>query len=150
LIGAEVGTVAVNLVKMCKAAEKVTPIRTAVHGLERAQRGVDVVGIVVETGAQAIRVEPAGDGACFLGIHRAVHKPLISRSSNATTAPGSSTWALWPAPGMSQACAACVRNSCSDTMGSPSPRASTTGAVALAANESKGAPATANVRGSCA
>src|SRR5256885_7357183 len=55
-------------------------------------------------------------------------------------------WALWPAPGISQACGACIRNSCRDTIGSCSPRASKTGTVALATSEAKGAPAMAKAR----
>ena len=64
------GPVAVNLVKIRKAAEKLTPIRTAMHRFEIAQRGVNVVRIVVEARVQSVRIEPLGDGAGLLGVHR--------------------------------------------------------------------------------
>src|SRR5207302_5135493 len=136
------------LVKIGKPAEKVTPIRTAMHGLEGAQRGVNVVRILIKVRVQSVRIERLSDDAGLLGVHGAVQTRATRCSSNPTTAPGSSRWALWPAPGISQACGACIRNSCRDTIGSRSPRASRTGTVALAASDATGAPPTTQVRGS--
>ena len=70
LVGAEVSPVAVNLVEIRKAAEKVTPIRTAMHRFKIAQRRVDLVRILVKAGVQSVWIERSGDGAGLFVVHR--------------------------------------------------------------------------------
>src|SRR6185437_5636401 len=142
--------VAVDLIQIRKAAEKVAPIRATVHRLESSQGRVEGVRILVKARSQPIRIEGLGARAGLLVFHNAVHEPTTNRSSSVTTAEGFSMWALCPASGISWACDACVRNSCRDTIGSRSPRASRTRASALDASDANGAPATEKVRGSCA
>src|SRR5437763_15805726 len=146
LVGTEVAPVAIDLVKIGKPAEKVAPIRTAMHGFEGAQGGVNVVRILIKACVQSVRIERLSDDLGLLGVHGAVQTRAASCSSNATTAPGSSMWALWPAPGISHACGACILNSRGDTIRARSPRASRTGTDARAAREAKCAPPTAKVR----
>src|SRR5437016_350862 len=104
LVGTEVAPVSVDLVKIGKPAEKVAPIRTAMYGLEGAQRGVNVVRILIKVCVQPVRIERLSDDVGLLGVHGAVQTRADRCPSNPTTAPGSSMWALWPAPGISQDC----------------------------------------------
>ena len=61
--------VTVDLIKIGKAAEKIAPIRTAMHRVEDAQRGVNVVRILIKARAQSARVELFRDAARLLGVH---------------------------------------------------------------------------------
>ena len=45
------GAVAVNLVEIGETAEEIAPIGTAMYGVVRAHRGVDLVRILVESRA---------------------------------------------------------------------------------------------------